>query len=99
MSTPDDEIKEIAKQGGKKILDGIAKGGILFTKRIAEGITNATIAQSGIEDNIEKVKAAGTQMGKAVIKGTIDSSKAVPDIIDGVSDVADAISKKYKKEK
>lgn len=99
MSTPEDEIKEIAKQGGKKILEGIAKGGILFTKRIAEGITNATIAQSGEEDTLEKVKAVGTQLGKAVIKGTIESSKAVPEIIDGVSDVADAINKKYKPKK
>lgn len=92
-----DEQKNETIEGGKKILKGISKGGALFTKRVAEGMVNASIAQKMQDETSKKVIAAGTETLKGVIKGAEESIReASPDIIEGVGDIASIISKKIK---
>ena len=100
MSDSDDDFSEVSKRAGKKILEGITKGGIIFTKRVAEGTFNAKIRQNESEETIDKIRIAGSEMGKAVVKGTVESvQKSAPDIIEGVNTLAKAFNKKYKAKK
>ena len=100
MSDSEDNFSEVSKRAGKKILEGITKGGIIFTKRVAEGTFNAKIRQSESEETIDKIRIAGSEMGKAVVKGTVESvQKSAPDILEGVNTLAKAFNKKYKTKK
>ena len=96
MTDKAEDFGESTKKAGKKILEGMTKGGIIFTKRVAEGTFNAKIRQTESEETIDKIMIAGSEMGKAVVKGTVESvQKSAPDIIEGVSTLAKAINKKY----
>jgi hypothetical protein len=100
MTDSEDDFGESTKKAGKKILAGMTKGGIIFTKRVAEGTFNAKIRQTEADETIDKIKIAGSEMGKAIVKGTVESvQKSAPEIIEGVSALAKAFNKKYKPKK
>jgi hypothetical protein len=89
-----DELKAAAKKGGKEILSGFSKGGMVLTKRIAEGALRAELAQSNTTDTLEKIKVAGSEMGKAIVKGTIEgASETLSGVREGFSTIVNAMSK------
>ncbi len=88
------EIRKATKKGGKEILTGISRGGMLFTKRVAEGALNAQTAKSNEKETFDKVKAAGNELGKAIIKGAIEgAAETLHGIRAGVTTISDAINK------
>lgn len=97
MTEHEEDFGDATKKAGKKILEGMTKGGIIFTKRVAEGTFNAKIRQTEADETIDKIKIAGSEMGKALVKGGVESvQKSVPDILEGVNTLAKAINKKFK---
>ncbi len=86
-----------ALEGGKEILKGISKGAALFTKRLAEGMVNASIAQQMEETQSKKIMAAGSETIKGVIKGAEESFReATPDMFSGANKLINAINRKIK---
>ena len=93
----EDDFTETSKKAGKKIVSGLTKGGVAFTKHVSSGVARAQIKQSMESDSIEKVKIVGTEVGKGIIKGATESfKKGTPDLIDGVSKLGKAIGDKIK---
>ena len=82
----DKAMLEAAKKGGKEMIEGFGKAGLMFTKRMAEGAFNAQIAQSDKEQTMEKLKAAGNEIGKALLRGAIEgANESLTGVIKGVS--------------
>ncbi|MHA2251148.1 MAG: hypothetical protein ACXAD7_12360 [Candidatus Kariarchaeaceae archaeon] len=89
------DVKEAVKKGGKEILFGFSKAGMVFTKRVAEGALSAQLAQNQETDTIEKIKAASSELGRAVIKGVVEgATETFEGILTGVGTVSEALNKK-----
>ncbi len=92
----DDIVINAAKKGGKELLAGFSKASLLFTKRMAEGAFNAQIAQSQATETTDKIKVAGSELGRAFVRGAIEgASETLSGIINGVN----AFSKEVNKNK
>ena len=75
----------------------MGKGAALFSKRVAEGMVNASFAQKMEEENAKKIMAAGSETIKGVIKGAEESFReATPDVVQGANKLIKAINKKMK---
>ena len=77
---------QAAKKSGKGILAGLGKASMVFTKRMAEGAFNAQLAQSQEVETSQKIKVAGSELGKALLRGAVEGgSIGMSSIIDGVN--------------
>ncbi|MDH5401153.1 MAG: hypothetical protein OEY49_01570 [Candidatus Heimdallarchaeota archaeon] len=70
----DEEIVDTLKKSGKELLQGVAKGGALFSKRVAEGVFNAQIAQSNEDTTGKKISIVSQELGKAIVKGVMEGA-------------------------
>ncbi len=95
-STPskDDIMIDAAKKSGKEILSGLGKASMVFTKRMAEGAFNAQMAQAQQEETSQKIKVAGSELGKALLKGAVEGgSIGMSSILEGVNQFSKEMAK------
>ena len=95
----DEILMDAAKKSGKQILTGFGKASMLFTKRVAEGAFNAQMKQSMEEETSAKLKVAGEEIGKAIIRGAVEGgSVGVTTILEGVNTFTKEMARHSKKD-
>lgn len=91
---PDELLVQAARQGGKEILFGLSKAGLMFTKRLAEGALNAQLAQAHEESTTEKIRAVGSELGRAFVKGALEgATETLSGFISGVNTFSHEMTK------
>ncbi len=91
-----DNFKYKTKEGSKKIIEGVLKGGLLFSKRVADGLVNANVKGQMTEEPLDKLKVVGVELGKGIAKGFVEATvRSASEVIEGVVTITDAVITKF----